>query len=138
MQNRTSLPGEDWQDEILPEMRSDFSQFMGDAGGLSVQETIISSSLNSITGHNADKIKELFFATAVYQEDQCIPVKVMEVLHAAVAKIRNTKKSKFAAIRKWVNTLVGRSLLMQLARNTCCLHDIGKYEDIYLFMHIFK
>ena len=53
--------GADWQ-EVLSDLRNDMSQSIEDASGvqLSIQDKIIVTSLNSITGKDAEQTKELF------------------------------------------------------------------------------
>jgi hypothetical protein len=63
--------GRNWEEEVLPSMRKGFSHFrVGDDGDgakeLSVQESIITASLNSIGGSNADRTKKLFVSSAVF------------------------------------------------------------------------
>ena len=66
--------GDNWDEELLPELRADMSRFMDDAGGdgkkQSVQESIIVVSLNSIIGTDAVQVKQLFMSSAIFNEDQ--------------------------------------------------------------------
>jgi len=54
--------GTEWEDEVLSDLRNDMSQSIEDASGvqLSIQDKIIVTSLNSITGKNAEQTKGLF------------------------------------------------------------------------------
>lgn len=54
--------GADWEDEVLSDLRHDMSQSIEDASGvqLSIQDKIIVTSLNSITGKDTAQTKELF------------------------------------------------------------------------------
>jgi hypothetical protein len=59
--------GENWEEEVLPEMRKGFSQLTaeGNSDGikeLTVQDSIIVASLESIVGKDATRIKRLFVA----------------------------------------------------------------------------
>ena len=54
--------GADWEEEVLSDLRNDMSQSIEDASSvqLSIQDKIIVTSLNSITGKDAEQTKELF------------------------------------------------------------------------------
>jgi hypothetical protein len=65
-----SESAENWEEEVLPELRTDTSQFMSDAGSSSIQDTIIVGSLKSITGKDLVQVKELFGQSAIFAGKQ--------------------------------------------------------------------
>jgi hypothetical protein len=105
------------------------SQFINDGaegGALSVQESIIVSSLNSIK-KNHDRVKSLFVSCAVFAEDQRVPNKLFVVLHAANVQVgADTKAASMSTVKKWVKLLINRSLLMELVRGSVQMHDSKK------------
>ena len=116
--------GEMWEVEVLPEMRSGMSQVMEDGSSFSVQDSIIVASLSSITGKDADRIKHLFNLCGIFNEDQRTPWKVFAVLYAARPANSKETAPTLIIIKKWLSTLVKRSLLLELIRGSMQLHDI--------------
>ena len=64
--------GDDWQEEVLPEMRKGLSQLAAgdddDAKEISIQDSVIVASVASIVGKDAERIKRLFVASCVFGE----------------------------------------------------------------------
>ena len=64
--------GDDWQEEVLPEMRKGLSQLAAgeddDAKELSIQDSVIVASVASIVGKDAERVKRLFVSSAVFGE----------------------------------------------------------------------
>ena len=126
---------------------------MDDAAGnasLSVQDSIIVASLTSITGKDSHRIKAVFLDSgkiavlspfpescidadtvmsilAIFAEDQCIPQKVFSILYAASVAVSgehgNVKPPKPLVMKRWLSTLVKRSLFMELVRGSISIHD---------------
>ena len=120
--------GENWEEEVLPTMRKGFSQLtVGDgdgAGQLSVQDSIIVASMSSIVGKDAARIQHLFNHCGIFAEDQRIPWKVFAVLYAASPVSSEETGPTLINVKRWLSTLVKRSLLMELIRGSMQLHDI--------------
>ena len=68
--------GDDWQEEVLPEMRKGLSQLAAgeddDAKELSIQDSVIVASVASIVGKDAERVKRLFISSAVFGEGTAV------------------------------------------------------------------
>ena len=68
--------GDDWQEEVLPEMRKGLSQLTtGEDEAdkeLSIQDSVIVASVASIVGKDAERVKRLFISSAVFGEGTLI------------------------------------------------------------------
>lgn len=105
-------------------------------GETSIADSIIVVSLNSVTGKDSARVKQLFLATAVFAEDQRIPSRVFQILHASSTELSKDNKDAKAAststIKRWIALLVKRSLLLELIRGSIQLHDSKRCKYFYL------
>ena len=105
-------------------------------GETSIADSIIVVSLNNVTGKDSARVKQLFLATAVFAEDQRIPSRVFQILHASSTKLSKDNKDAKAAststIKRWIALLVKRSLLLELIRGSIQLHDSKRCKYFYL------
>ena len=105
-------------------------------GETSIADSIIVVSLNSVTGKDSARVKQLFLATAVFAEDQRIPSRVFQILHASSSELSKDNKDAKAAststIKRWIALLVKRSLLLELIRGSIQLHDSKRCKYFYL------
>jgi hypothetical protein len=121
---------DEWEDEILPALRSDLAKFMGGAGNDSVQDSIIVASLRSITGKDSQCVKDLLKSSAVFGEDQRVPTrKVFGILNAASATLlpsdAEAQHPTEGRVKRWVSILIKRSLYLVPVKGSVQLHDIG-------------
>ena len=74
--------GADWEEEVLSDLRNDMSQSIEDASSvqLSIQDKIIVTSLNGITGKDAEQTKERFFQ---YAPHHCPHSSIVSVSYSA-------------------------------------------------------
>ena len=105
-------------------------------GETSIADSIIVVSLNSVTGKDSARVKQLFLATAVFAEDQRIPSRVFQILHASSTELSKDNKDAKAAststIKGWIALLVKRSLFLELIRGSIQLHDSKRCKYLYL------
>ena len=105
-------------------------------GETSIADSIIVVSLNSVTGKDSARVKQLFLATAVFAEDQRIPSRVFQILHASSSELSKDNKDAKAAststIKRWIALLVKRSLFLELIRGSIQLHDSKRCKYLYL------
>ena len=105
-------------------------------GETSIADSIIVVSLNSVTGKDSARVKQLFLATAVFAEDQRIPSRVFQILHASSTELSKDNKDAKAAststIKRWIALLVKRSLLLELIRGSIQLHDSKRCKYFYV------
>ena len=105
-------------------------------GETSIADSIIVVSLNSVTGKDSARVKQLFLATAVFAEDQRIPSRVFQILHASSTELskdnKDTKAASTSTIKRWIALLVKRSLLLELIRGSIQLHDSKRCKYFYL------
>ena len=122
---------DEWEDDVLPALRSDLAKFTGDASNDSVQDSIIVASLRSITGKDAQCVKDLLKSSAVFGEDQKVPTrKIFGILNAASATLLPTDAEEAqqpteSRVKGWVTILIKRSLYLAPVRGSIQLHDIG-------------
>ena len=107
------------------------------------------ASLNSITGKGSTSIRHVFFSSAIFGEvpadiflsllclhhafacppfqDERIPQKVFSVLYAASPPASDegdqTKMPTLILVKRWLSTLVKRSLFMELVRGSISIHE---------------
>ena len=55
------------QMDVLPDLRSDMNELLN-VGETSISDSIIVVSLNSVTGKDSERVKQLFMATGVFAE----------------------------------------------------------------------
>ena len=105
-------------------------------GETSIADSIIVVSLNSVTGKDSARVKQLFLATAVFAEDQRIPSRVFQILHASSTEMskdnKDAKPASTSTIKRWIALLVKRSLLLELIRGSIQLHDSKRCKYFYL------
>ena len=105
-------------------------------GETSIADSIIVVSLNSVTGKDSARVKQLFLATAVFAEDQRIPSRLFQILHVSSTELSKDNKDAKAAststIKRWIALLVKRSLLLELIRGSIQLHDSKRCKYFYL------
>ena len=89
--------------------------------GLNLQQRVIQSGLDSITGDDAEHVVALFKAMAVFAEDQVVMVPVMNVLWTSL----KLGKGKLSAItlRQWLSELLSRSILLGSVGDGVAMHD---------------
>jgi hypothetical protein len=95
-----------------------------------VQDSIIVASLRSITGKDAQCVKDLLKSSAVFGEDQKVPTrKIFGILNAANATLLPTdaeaQQPTEGRVKGWVSILIKRSLFLAPVRGSIQLHDIG-------------
>ena len=109
-------------------------------GETSIADSIIVVSLNSVTGKDSARVKQLFLATAVFAEDQRIPSRVFQILHASSTELskdnkdQDAKAASTSTIKRWIALLVKRSLLLELIRGSIQLHDSKRCKYFYLLV----
>ena len=105
-------------------------------GETSIADSIIVVSLNSVTGKDSARVKQLFLATAVFAEDQRIPSRVFQILHASSTELskgnKDAKAASTSTIKRWIALLVKRSLLLELIKGSIQLHDSKRCKYVYL------
>ena len=57
--------GDQWQEEVLPDL-ADMHHMHADGMQISVQDSIIVGSLNSISGTDSQQVKGMFMSTAIF------------------------------------------------------------------------
>mgnify|MGYP004198552743 CR=1 FL=1 len=123
------------QEDVLPELSMNELLNVGET---SIADSIIVVSLNSVTGKDSARVKQLFLATAVFAEDQRIPSRVFQILHASSTELskdnkdNDAKAASTSTIKRWIALLVKRSLLLELIRGSIQLHDSKRCKLFYL------
>ena len=97
----------DW-DGILAVLKDDFA----DGSQQSVEETVIKTSLNSISGSQKEKITALFKCLALIPEDTAVPLDILAMIFQASCstKEKPAPRPRIMMIRKWMKVLIERSL----------------------------
>jgi hypothetical protein len=100
--------GAGWQQDVPAVLQSDLKSLAEQdaAGGLTIQERIVASGLESITGPDAKKTHTFFRGFAVFPEDALLDPSVVNVLWSALFP---AEKSQIR-MRRGLTTLLDRSL----------------------------
>ena len=88
---------------------------------LNLQQRVIQSGLDSLTGVDAESIELLFKGMAVFAEDVLIPVDVLIVLFVSMSP--NHKSLSAIKVRHWTGMLLARSLINGSVSEVS-MHDI--------------
>ena len=123
--------GENWTDEVLPDMRAGNSWQSDNAEGTSLQDSIIIASVKSIVGKDAKQTTSLLVNAAVFGEDQRVPMKVFLPLYLAASKQVEAQAVTIATIKRWLSVLIKRSLMLELVRGSIQLHDIVSISRMF-------
>jgi hypothetical protein len=99
----------DW-DGIVALMKEEYA----DGSKRSVEDTVIMTSLKSITGTHQANITMLFKCLALVPEDTVVPLGILAMLFQAGAstKEKPVKRPSILMIRRWLKTLIDRSLVL--------------------------
>ena len=85
-----------------------------DGSRRSVEDTVILTSLKSITGTHAENIMMLFKSLALCPEDTVVPLGMLAMLFQAGAstEAKPVKRPSILMIRRWLKILIDRSLVL--------------------------
>ena len=78
---------------------------------LNLQQRVIQSGLDSLSGADAESIVLLFKGMAVFAEDQIIPVAILSVLWVSIDPKKHKPLSAMK-VRQWVSQLLSRSIIL--------------------------
>ena len=78
---------------------------------LNLQQRVIQSGLDSLSGADAESIVLLFKGMAVFAEDQVVPVAILSVLWVSIDPEEH-KPLTGMKVRQWVSQLLSRSILL--------------------------
>lgn len=97
----------DW-DGILAVLKEDFA----DGTQQSVEESVIKTSLNSISGSQKEKITALFKCLALIPEDTAVPLDILAMIFQASCSTKESPapRPRIMMIRRWLKVLIERSL----------------------------
>jgi hypothetical protein len=102
--------GPEWKEEVPSLLRTDMKS-LTQGGETNLQERVIQSGLDAITGEDAPSIVTLFKSMAIYAEDEMVPVAVLNVLWVSIDP-NNHKPLSGIQIRRWTAQLLSRSILL--------------------------
>lgn len=111
---------EDW-DGIVTLMKDEFA----DGSRQSVEDTVILTSLKSITGTHKDNVTSLFKCLAIVPEDTIVPLDMLAMIYQAGCSTdeKPVNRPKIIMIRRWLKVLLERSLILGTV-DRISLHDI--------------
>jgi hypothetical protein len=90
--------------------------------GLNLQQRVIQSGLDSITGDDAGSVVLLFKSLAIFAEDQVLPVPIVGVLWKSLNQ--DGSKSSAIKLRQWLSDLLNRSILVGSFIDGVSMHDV--------------
>ena len=110
----------DW-DGIVSAMKEEFA----DGSRQSVEDTVILTSLKSITGTHKDNVITLFKCLALVPEDTVVPLDALAMIFEAGASTdeKPVKRPSILSIRRWLKVLIERSLVLGTV-DRMSMHDI--------------
>eukprot|EP01047_Picozoa_sp_COSAG01_P016833 COSAG01_NODE_874_length_12972_cov_15.914343_6_plen_336_part_00 len=120
---------ESW-DGIVQVLQEEFD----DGGRKSVEESVIMTSLKSITGSHKDNVTALFKCLAIIPEDTAPPLDILTLVFQAGCSTADNrvKRPRIMMLRRWLKVLMDRSLLLGTI-DAIQLHDIVR--DFTISMH---
>ena len=95
-------------------------------GESNLQERVIQSGLDAITGADAPSIITLFKAMAVYAEDEMVPVVVLNVLWVSIDP--KHKSLSGIRIRQWTSQLLSRSIVLGSSSKGVSMVSVSTYK----------
>ena len=90
-------------------------------GESNLQERVIQSGLDAITGADAPRIISLFKALAVFAEDEIVPVAILNVLWVSIDPKKHKPLSGIR-IRQWTSQLLSRSIVLGSSSKGISMH----------------
>ena len=110
--------GAGWEEEIPTILKTDMKSLTTGEGtdsgatqSLNLQQRVIQSGLDSLSGSDAGEIVILFKGMAVFAEDQIIPVAILSVLWVSINPSEHKPLSAMK-VRQWVSQLLSRSIIL--------------------------
>ena len=95
----------------------------GSSQPFNLQQRVIQSGLDSLTGADAESIVLLFKGMAVFAEDQVVPVAILSVLWVSIDP-KEHKPLSGIKVRQWVSQLLQRSILLGAVSSGISIHDL--------------
>ena len=116
--------GRGWEEELLPCLREEVA-------GASIEQRIVAASLRVIEPALRDEVVAAFTVFAVFPEDALVPVEAIDALGplivaatAGVADGSGSRRPSRLLLRKWVQALLGGSLLRGSIDDGVSAHDL--------------
>ena len=111
--------GSGWEEEIPSILKKDMKSLTAGEGAaastehqsLNLQQRVIQSGLDSLTGVDAESIVLLFKGMAIFAEDQIVPVAILSVPWVSIDPKKHKPLSAMK-VRQWVSQLLSRSILL--------------------------
>ena len=114
-------------DDFITLLSADNAEVLreGEHGDLlvSIEDRLITASLNSYTGKDKAQVEELFLKFAVFPEDVAVPISVFDQL-APLWAGRDTKRAHLK-VRSWVTALIHCSLAKGSLATGVYQHDVS-------------
>ena len=119
----------DW-DGIVSAMKEEFA----DGSRQSVEDTVILTSLKSITGTHKDNVITLFKCLALVPEDTVVPLDALAMIFEAGASTdeKPVKRPSILSIRRWLKVLIERSLVLGTV-DRMSMHDIVRDHVLTMY-----
>ena len=120
---------EDW-DGIVTLMKEEFA----DGSRKSVEDSVINTSLKSITGVHKDNVTSLFKCLALVPEDTIVPLDMLAMIFQAGCSTdeKPASRPRIMVIRRWLKVLIERSLVLGTV-DRISLHDIVRDFTVSMY-----
>ena len=120
---------EDW-DGIVTLMKEEFA----DGSRKSVEDSVINTSLKSITGVHKDNVTSLFKCLALVPEDTIVPLDMLAMIFQAGCSTdeKPASRPRIIMIRRWLKVLIERSLVLGTV-DRISLHDIVRDFTVSMY-----
>ena len=120
---------EDW-DGIVTLMKEEFA----DGSRKSVEDSVINTSLKSITGVHKDNVTSLFKCLALVPEDTIVPLDMLAMIFQAGCSTdeKPASRPRIMMIRRWLKVLIERSLVLGTV-DRISLHDIVRDFTVSMY-----
>ena len=98
------------------------------SSGMNLQQRVIQSGLDSLSGDEAESIVTLFKSMAVFAEDQVVPMAIIGVLWTSLSIAKG--KLSVITLRQWLSQLLSRSILLGSVGDGVSMHDVSANEIV--------
>eukprot|EP01052_Picozoa_sp_SAG31_P021339 SAG31_NODE_1645_length_7652_cov_2.069906_4_plen_267_part_00 len=119
----------DW-DGVVAMMKEEFA----DGSRQSVEETVILTSLKSVSGSHKDNVTSLFKCLAIVPEDTIVPLDILGLMFQAGCSTdeKPASRPRIMMIRRWLKVLIERSLVLGTV-DRISLHDIVRDFTVSMY-----
>ena len=113
-----------WQETLLPALTDALGE-SAEAGAGTIEQRLISASLDAVAIEERDGVRHLFCVHACFPEDVVVPASVFDALTPLLAtKLADSSSVSKLRLRRWLMMLLDHSLLRGSIATGVFVHDV--------------